>query len=455
MESFLELMSDLEFRNKYIEFIDEVDYRRREMLQSDASMVLDKGIDIEDDIYSIKDIPKGRFRVEHRGVHLECFAYVKEFSDEQPNKLWVMFSGSRPNQYPLFTRWSYYTFLKGNILCIDDPMVGEYRDLLLGWYYGNREINYRQVVAEFVGVVAGLLKVDNQNIVFMGSSAGGSPVFECASYIPDSCAVAMDPQIKLEQYWYAADFCKITGIQLQNDKWHRNDMVYYIKKNCAQKRILITNLRSEEDMLQLGKTCDELQITVKYGFNFYPKYNLIIWIFDGDESPYRDPHCTVEFYCIAFVIEWLVGAGNDNALCEDSSCFRLVNEFWYDHCLMKKKYLTRNEQIKKIESVLQAVYKTNKCVVIFGCGAWDPFLTDVLDIQGNNYFMIRYAIDNDIRKSGTEFLGLVVRHPSEITKWDELYIIITTNKYSTNVQRQLEALGLEHKKDFIKYEDLI
>lgn len=38
-EIFLALMSDSKFINKYIEFIDEVDCRRRELLQSDVSSV--------------------------------------------------------------------------------------------------------------------------------------------------------------------------------------------------------------------------------------------------------------------------------------------------------------------------------------------------------------------------------------------------------------------------------
>ena len=453
LNGFSEYMSGLKFENNYNDFMEVVDCKRKKMLQADSSLILGEGADIEEDIYSIDRIPTGRFRVKHRGVCLECFAYVKSFTNEQTNKLWIMFSGARHNQYPLFVRWSYYTFLKGSVLCIDDPMIGEYMDLLLGWYYGNHDVDYRQVIAEFVEVVAKILKVNNENIVFMGSSAGGAPVFECASYIYGSCAVAINPQIKLEQYDYATDFCRITGNRLQNDKWYRNDTVYYIKGNSDQKKILITNLRSKEDMRQLGNICDELQIKVNYGFNFLKKYNLIIWIYDADARPYLDPHSTVEYNCIAVVIDWLTD--NEQIPCEDFPSFQVINEFWHEQYLMQKKYLARTDQIKKIESVLHTIYKTNRCVVVFGCGGWDDFLTAVLDIQSDNHFMIQYAIDNDVHKCGTDFRGLIVRHPSEITDWSKLFIIITAKRHDADIQKQLETLGLEHKKDFIKYEDLI
>ena len=78
----------------------------------------------------------------------------------------------------------------------------------------------------------------------------------------------------------------------------------------------------------------------------------------------------------------------------------------------------------------------------------------MLDIQGINYFNIEFGIDNDRRKTGTEVMGLRVKHPSEIIDWHNLYVIITTNLYSEEVYEQLEDYGLTYKEDFILYTDL-
>ena len=58
------------------------------------------------------------------------------------------------------------------------------------------------------------------------------------------------------------------------------------------------------------------------------------------------------------------------------------------------------------------------------------------------------------RKTGTEVMGLRVKHPSEIIDWHNLYVIITTNLYSEEVYEQLEDYGLTYKEDFILYTDL-
>lgn len=61
--------------------------------------------------------------------------------------------------------------------------------------------------------------------------------------------ITINPQIGLQEHYYAKIFSEITGISL-NEDWigHRNSVLYYIK-NCTERLILIiANIRSKDDI---------------------------------------------------------------------------------------------------------------------------------------------------------------------------------------------------------------
>lgn len=95
--------------------------------------------------------------------------------------------------------------------------------------------------------------------------------------------------------------------------------------NHGSKHILLYNLRSAEDMQQVGNICREMGIQVKYGLNLFD--NLIIWLFDCECEPYIDAHNLQNNYCMYFAIEKLVeNLDNLDTLAKQESFYRYISE---------------------------------------------------------------------------------------------------------------------------------
>lgn len=433
--------------SSYEQFLDDVTEKRNQMLIPDKRLVL--GDPVQLNLQTFSGIPNGRFTTVFQGIRLECFAFVRK-----GKPLYVLLNGAiedfRKND-SVFHRWSYYKFCTGSILNIADPMFAMYDGLHMGWYYGNKEINLRKLIAEFVKAIADILQIEYKDVVFCGSSAGGAPVFECASYIPGAKAAAINPQIVLEEYYYAEEFTRITGIEFSGKQHdHRSNALHYIKNRGRNSYIIIVNIRSRSDMKQIENIKSDLNIEICYGLNVYD--NLIIWLYDADVMPIFNPHSACEYYCIWFWIEYLVNQINSVPCNRLDAVYRLVNEFWYEHWALRKR---QTETTRSCIEIMSLLYRSKREVAVFGCGGkarqiWNS----LLDVQGANYFDVSFAIDNDRSKMGREMLGLKVRHPSEIREWKKLYIIITTDLYGEEVCLQLEDMGLMYKKDYILYTDL-
>lgn len=444
-------MKDIPFMS-YEQFADAVSEARNRILEVDRFLISPKGNGGGILEWEISDrIPVGRFDTDFQGIHLECFLHRKS-----GKRLYIMLNGANSERETRFSRWSYFSFCEGSVLCIADPMLKMYESLMLGWYYGKDELNLRRVVADFVKELAGRMGVSGEDIVFVGSSGGGAATFECASYIPGSRVVAINPQIVLEEYYYAQKFSRITGNNLRTDLYgHRNNALYYIRRHPHNPYLIIANLRSSKDMEQIGNVKELLQINLRYGLNRYD--NLIIWLYDADVSPALNPHEAQEYYCIWFFIEYLLNHADglrSQAMQDSFDCmYRLVNEFWHDHWYQKR---LQKEMSHSWAELLKRVVGTDREVVLFGGGTIaGRILNEALDVQDSNFLRIRYIIDNDAARAGKEWCGCTVKHPSEMESWDRLYVLIATDRFASEIRRQLEDLGLTYKKDFIYGTDLI
>ncbi len=349
-----EYMDDIFFK-EYSQIIKEVDNKRIKMLKPDESLLYENNIIV--DLEKIEEIPNGRFNIEYKGILFECVFHYKP-----EEVLYVILNGALTQKVPEFSRWSYYKFLSGSMLNISDPMYRIYDDLKLGWYYGNKEYDMREYIVEIVEKIAHILDVQNKNIIFWGSSGGGAATIECASLIKGARAVAINPQIILSEYFYSAEFTKITKNDLEKDSaWHRNNAIYYLKKEKASYYILIFNIRAVLDMKQVGNICRELDITLKYGINVFEHF--IIWLYDAECEPYVDGHCAQEYYCIAYVIEFILkNIGSENLEKKYGQFFRMVNEFWYFKWKQEKDIRSRMANPEK----LILCRETKKKVAIFG-----------------------------------------------------------------------------------------
>lgn len=72
-------------------------------------------------------------------------------------------------------------------------------------------------------------------------------------------------------------------------------------------------------------------------------------------------------------------------------------------------------------------------------------------VKGIDEEKVDFFIDSDKDKSGTH-LGKIVRHPSEIVDWTDLFIYVPHNYYD-EISGFLKRRGLQENVDFIKYDD--
>lgn len=251
------------------------------------------------DFSSFNNNVGGRFNYVQAGVEFECF--LKKSTSE---KLLVFLNSasSRVKEGPIFHRISWTSSLEANMLYFEDPMYLEYDDLKCSWYYGQENKSYLKLIVEIVDDVAKKNKIKRENIVFVGSSAGGYAAIFCANDMLGAKAYAYNPQIVLNKWPGAKKFTDITNFDLLNqDDLGRNNISYFLN-NSQSKFFIHCNYKSSVDMQQVDCITKELKIEKE---GFYKKDNLY---FALTPLKIRDYHiCVVDQDDFIFGLEILFG----------------------------------------------------------------------------------------------------------------------------------------------------
>lgn len=418
------------------DFIQNLDRQRANMLSSDESLLYSKEQII--DIDHIEELKNGRIRSFYREYQFDSFFYRKD-----SKYLYVILNGALTGKKPQFRRWSYYSFLDGSVLDIADPMYEKYSGLELGWYYGDDEQNLRIYLSDYVRKIADFLQVSYENIIFWGSSGGGAAVLECVNYIEGSIAVAINPQVMLQEYCYAKKFQDIIKVSLSIDKYHRTDGIYQLKHG---RHILLINLRSKSDMEQLKKICEAMNIKVKYGINKFP--NLVVWIYDCDLGIYCNAHSLQENYCVCFVICWIIHHFDDEReISNADSLFRLVNEFW--------SYRYRLELVWRNENLKYKIYSNCKKTAVWGAGEIGrKFLESMTVASADDFLGVSCVIDNNSLLNGNTLHGVKIISPDLVEDWQELFIIVAVENGKFEIVDFLTSKNLQYGINYKFYNDL-
>lgn len=283
-------------------------------------------------INNLSNLESGRFSCFINKTRFECLLQKKT-----SNRLYVLFNGAlgerggdKEKSLPNFQRWSWAPIMDANVLNIFDPMYCDYKTLKIGWYYGDKENDYRKYMSEIILKVAHDLNVSNERIVLYGSSAGGTAAFFTAMYIPRCVTVAINPQLFPWKHEWYDQFQTCTGIDMkQNDKFHRNDIYYHIDHAPNNKFILLTNCRSRIDFnFQLIPISKHYRFINRYGMTRCK--NLYSWIFDNKGCPaaHRSIDYPAIFVAIDLFIKEFLDKLNEQEL---NGYIKLINEFWRDH----------------------------------------------------------------------------------------------------------------------------
>lgn len=148
---------------------------------------------------SIKD---GPYIIRKEGVDFELL--LNNTDKKAYKRLFVLFSGARDpkkNPLPKFDRWKWCDRFPGVMLHVSDPAFYEKDEgIRIGWYTGPRDHDYSKTISSIVLEIASILDVENKNIIFYGSSAGGFASIATACHIKDSTSVAINPQVNVLKY---------------------------------------------------------------------------------------------------------------------------------------------------------------------------------------------------------------------------------------------------------------
>ncbi|MBD2845923.1 prolyl oligopeptidase family serine peptidase [Paenibacillus sp. IB182496] len=165
------------------------------------------------DSKNLVNIPKFTFNTNRDYKFLEKGLYSFEidrikydflFSPGEEKRLFVFFNGDFDrNKYtpPVFQRWSWASHFPGHCIYISDPSLNLCKNVGLAWYIGTKQISFTEKITMLVRKVAQITRVNEEDIVFYGSSGGGFASLFISKNFPAALTVAINPQIDLTRYY--------------------------------------------------------------------------------------------------------------------------------------------------------------------------------------------------------------------------------------------------------------
>lgn len=123
------------------------------------------------------ELESGEYLFSENGVAFQCLIQRK-CSDS----LYVFLNGAAgtvQNPRKSYHRWSWGNLVNATIINILDPMYDQYTTLPIGWYWGTKDCNFRELMGRLILKIAKKVGCKNEKIVIYGSSAGGdgSPLY--------------------------------------------------------------------------------------------------------------------------------------------------------------------------------------------------------------------------------------------------------------------------------------
>lgn len=306
--------------------VDQLNVFRDQLLYDSDKKLLEEN-NLCFDINDMESVPQGRFSVIVDEIKFDCVYHPKH-----SGSLYVVLNGSRTSPAPEFKRWSWYNVFEGDMLNIADPSYTINEELNLGWYYGTEDINYRELTAKIIRKIASILNINN--IYLYASSGGGAAALHIGGLIENSTVIAINPQIVLDLYHYAPQFKKITGIDLSlEDKWHRENGAYYIKSSLSTKYLLVQNISSPDDFIQIRALEKIMDKQFNYGLNRFG--NVGIWLYD---IPSKVPHNAQENQILYYAIDKLARSlDHNNDWQELNGMYIVISEMWRKQILTAEK----------------------------------------------------------------------------------------------------------------------
>ena len=127
--------------------------------------------------------------------------YVNATADTDSLIVWFNASINRAAKpIPAFTGMLSRFRKVAHQICIADPVLHRHPELRHSWYIGDQAVDLQTAVSSFLKSLAAKLGVSRT--ILVGGSAGGFAALFHALHLPDSCAVALQPQTNISRHVY-------------------------------------------------------------------------------------------------------------------------------------------------------------------------------------------------------------------------------------------------------------
>lgn len=322
-----------------------------------------KILDYYDDTNSFSFDKSSKFKVKIDGIDIKGI-----FCNGSSNSLHVAYAGARSaqdierdsnNENPIFSRWSYYPLYDGCFIGIAEPMFDIYKNLLIGWFYGDRNKCLISPTIILINKICELKGINSKNVIYFSSSAGGYACLLSSIYIKNSLSISLNPQLDISSWEYASKFENITGIDLKAvDKFNRNNIFKKIKDESSSKHVILINIESDVDYLhQLLKSIYQKNTVLRYGLNKIDD-KVLVWLYQAKGAP--SPHNSWETRNIYIGIEFIANHFKNDEYFDVNYYQKLaiyINEMWYELYNYKYSLYLHKKKIrfsKSLEPILNS-----------------------------------------------------------------------------------------------------
>lgn len=207
--------------------------------------------------------------------------------------------GNKLFTYPHFTRVSWFNYLDGYCLAVDDPFRDPSVDPEGGrgatYFFGSKDVYCLSLLAPMILELAKKLSVSPNNIVIVGSSNGGFAAIRLASLIGNDClAIALNPILSIvdrEKIGSGVGFAHRFKISLDDICFCKRLSVLDDLLNSKNfKFVVFSNPRSSFDIRVTKSLFDLIGVKRQYGEGEYLKireggYFINTPFYRGDNYP--------------------------------------------------------------------------------------------------------------------------------------------------------------------------
>ena len=215
------------------------------------------------------------------------YEFLIRFSSENQNLIVFGNDAYKPHlmkvEPPIFLRHSWEKQFQESVIYFYDPTIYNYPEYGAGWGVGNKEDWYLPNIAKIICILTRKRKISNEDILFVGFSAGGFMALILSAFFKKSAALVNNPQVNLRNHKQIIEsvldyyFSESNKEEVLNNFLYRFDAVELFKKKKYMPNITYCcNIDSHPDYNDLHYLITEITKSKDQYFN-YKNVNVLLY----------------------------------------------------------------------------------------------------------------------------------------------------------------------------------